>query len=462
GNVHNTNRFGQFPSLSNILQVPKLPNRTGTMRVRRKPRNVARIPSEIFAKDVLPPTAEFKLPQACKRLSTTPQLAYCLSLLNASDSPDGRLRPDAKKWLQTIEEDTDEQERLRAIATNVIKAFKRDELKDAKVIAEVVYLAPVLKKDEFKDLLKIFFRGIEKSALLNTLQVEGLARLIQAANPDYLNPDDLVKILELLSTRLNDVHQQSFHHTHQLTMAVSHVLDAMADTKVTGLDRQEIHEPLSKYLNGLKESSDPFLVYQAAYAYQALLCISDNESVWRSAMWRTNNLVFGLAGVANAVKGLDLTKFIESLEKIQDGLAGTGEIVYAVVTAYVGATSLAGSGQSFRERLKESFDMRNKKVWYSALRGADVLIRNGSLASFKKLVCEAPCRLEVPFQWGVCQRLGDIAANPMWDVDTRQSAVVFLGEIYWYDEVWGKQASIKQWILNILMQLTSTKGAASK
>jgi hypothetical protein len=236
----------------------------------------------------------------------------------------------------------------------------------------------------------------------------------------------------------------------------------MADIKVTGLDREMIHEPLSDYLEGLRGSSDPFLVYQAAYAHQALMCVPDNESVWQSAMRRTKKLGFGVTGIASAVKGLDLTKLIESLEKIQEGVAGAGEIVHVVATAYAGVTSLAESGKSFRECLKESFDERNKRAWYSALQGADVLIRNGSLASFKKLVCEAPCRLEVPFQWGVCQRLGDVAANPMWDADTRQSAVVFLGEIYSYDDVWGQEASIKQWILNILMQLTSTKGATSK
>jgi len=460
-----TSQFAQSSPSSNIVQVvtklPPLPPpfAASSHAVRSVGRPSFTIPSEIFARNVPPPTVEFKLPQAYKRLSTTPQLAYCLGLLNASDSLAGQLGPDAQHWLQAIEKDTEEQERLRTMATDVVRAFKRDELKDAKVIAEVVYLAPVLTKDDFDLLLGMFFWGIEKSALLNTLQVEGLARLIQEANPSYFDADNLVKILQLLSAHLLDVHQQSWYHTHQLTLAISHVLDAMADAKVTGLDRQKIHEPLSNYLNELKGSSDPFLVYQAAYGYQALMCVPDNESMWQSAMRRTGKVISGFAGIASAVKGLDLAKFIENLEKIQEELVGVAEIIQ---TAYEGVTSLAESGQSFLECLKESFDIKSKKAWYSALRGADVLVRNGALASFKKLVCEAPCRLDVPFQWGVCQRLGAIAANPKWDMDSRRGAVAFLGEIYKNDEVWGRQASIKKWILNILMQLESAKGTSSQ
>jgi hypothetical protein len=51
----------------------------------------------------------------------------------------------------------------------------------------------------------------------------------------------------------------------------------------------------------------------------------------------------------------------------------------------------------------------------------------------------------------------------MWDAATRRSAIALLGEIYRDDEMWGQQASVKQWILNILMQLVaSSKGALQR
>jgi hypothetical protein len=293
---------------------------------------------------------------------------------------------------------------------------------------------------------------------LDVHQLEGLAHLIQGAGSNELDTDDLVKLLALFSTRLRETHQQSTHHLYQLTVAVSHVLDAMADASVKGLNRETIHVPLSSYLDELKQSSDPYLVYQAAYAYQALLCVPDDESLWQATLRRTGKVIRGVSGLVSAAKGLDLSGFIEGLGKIQEGLAGAGEIVRVVKTACEGAVSLGESGQGFLECLQEGFSFNRKCAWYTALRGADALIRDGSFVEFKKLVCEASCRRDVAFQWGVCQRLGDVAANSEWNRETRQSAIALLGEIYQDDVTWGYHTNVKQWALSILMQLALVPG----
>jgi hypothetical protein len=425
-------------------------------------RRIIIISKHIFAENIRPPTINFRLPEPGERLSNTRQLVSCLGLLKAAHSPDDILDPAAQKWLQAIEKDTFEQERLHGMAADVIRAFKREEIKDAKVVAEVVCLAPILDKDAFHDLLREFYSGIDTFGLLNIQQLEGLAQLIQGADQDYLSADDLVKILELLSTRLMDTHLQSSQHMHQLTLAVSHILDAMADTKVTDLDRETLHEPLSSYLEVLKKSPDPFLVHQAAYAYQALLCVPDNETTWQAAMRRSENVIQGVSGLVSAVRGLDLNKFIEGLESIHKGVSGASKIVGTVKSMYDRVMVLAKNGQSFLECLKEGFSFEQKRDWYSALRGADTLIRDGELAEFKRLICEAPCRRDLAFQWGVCQRLGEMATNTKWDEVTRQSAIVLLGEIYRNDELWGHHASIKHWILNILMQLSFSDGGSSQ
>jgi len=245
-------------------------------------------------------------------------------------------------------------------------------------------------------------------------------------------------------------------------MAVSHVLDAMAGTGVSDLDRKMLHEPLSSYLGELKKSSDPFLVYQAAYAFQALLCVPDDETTWQSAMRRTGKVIQGVFGLVSATKGLDLDKFIEGIEKIQEGFGRASKTLDAISSTYDKVTSLVTKGEGLVKALKEGFSFECKRDWYSALRGADILIRDGELASFKRLVCEAPCRFDPAFQWGVCQRLGEMATNSEWDETIRQSAVEFLGEIYRNDEAWGQETSVKKWILNILMQLSSSPGGTSQ
>jgi len=415
---------------------------------------IPKIPKDIFPKNLRPPAIPFSPPEPDSRLSDTRQLAQCLGLLQPSIELDDILDPAARTWLQTTKDDPDEKDRLRSLATDVIRAFKRDEFKDSKAVTEVMYLAPVLEKDDYRYLVKEFISGIDGSLLLDIHQLEGLAHLIQGAGTGYLETDDLVKILNLLSTRLRETHPQSTNHQYQLTVAVSHVLDAMADANVSGLDREKIHEPLSSYLDGLKGSSDAYLVYQAAYAYQALLCVPDDETLWQATLRRTGKVIQGVSGLVSAVKGLDLNGFIRGLGNIQEGIAGASEIVHVVKDAYDGAKSLAESGKGFFECLREGFSFERKCAWYTALQGADTLIREGQFAGLKRLVCEAPCRLDAAFQWGVCQQLGQVAASSVWDAETRQSAVSFLVEIYENDKEWGHQASVKQWVVNVLMQLS--------
>jgi hypothetical protein len=109
---------------------------------------------------------------------------------------------------------------------------------NAKSVAEVVPLAPVLKRDDFRYLVKEFYSEIDQSGLLDMPPTRGTC---SSTGPDDLDSDDLVKILTLLSTGLRDIHQQSA----QQTMAVSHVLDDMTDAAVKRLNLETVHASLS-------------------------------------------------------------------------------------------------------------------------------------------------------------------------------------------------------------------------
>ncbi|KAF9344244.1 hypothetical protein BGX34_005850, partial [Mortierella sp. NVP85] len=354
------------------------------------------------------------------------------------------------------EKDTDEQDRLKILATNVVRAFQREEIKDDKAVAEVICLAPVLEKNEFQYLLRELCKSIDTSILLDVHQLDGIAQLMHCADPGFLDSDDLVKILELLSNRLRNTHSQSSNHMYQLTMAVSRVLDAMADTKVKGLDREKLHEPLTLYLSEIKDVSDPYLVYQAAYAYQALLYVPDDETLWQATLRRTGKVIQGVAGLVSAVKGLDLNGFMDGLKDIQHGVSGAVGVFQLAKSTFDGVKSLSDGGKNFVECMKEGLGVKRKLTWYPALRGAESLLRSGQLANFKRLVCEAPCRLDPAFQWGVCQLLGEVAADSTWDAKTRGGAIMFLGEMYSDRTVWGDQPNVKEWILVILIKLGSS------
>jgi hypothetical protein len=337
----------------------------------------------------------------------------------------------------------------------LIRTFTRDEIQDKKAITEVLFLAPVLGEDDFRFLLRQFFQTIEGSPILDIGALKGLAQLLQSASsPAHLHAQDLINILGLISTRLQETHEQSHDHIFELTVAVSSVLDAMADTKVSGLKRESLHEPLLTFLGGLQSSSDLHLKYYASYAFQALLCVPDDESPWQATVRRTTKVVKGISGLVSAVKGLDLSGFLAGLQSIQEGFEGVEQVIKMTKTAYEGVSAVYEGEQDLLACLKDGLTFSHKRAWYSALRGADALIDGGELAKFRILVCEAVCRRELAFQWGICQRLAYLAVNPLWGIETRQGAVRFLEEIYRGDIVWGQLPPIKTYILDILKQLS--------
>ena len=170
--------------------------------------NIAFLPSisafsGVFTKDYPPPLNPCKLPGPDERLISTQQLTLCLGLLQSSPLPDGgTLTPSARTWLNITENNFDEQERLKAMATDLIRAYTRDELKDTKVTTEVVCLAPVLEKEDYRILLSQLVDRIKGSLLLDVQALEGLTQLLKGASPGYLDADDLVRILKLLNTSL--------------------------------------------------------------------------------------------------------------------------------------------------------------------------------------------------------------------------------------------------------------------
>ncbi|KAI8359533.1 hypothetical protein B0O80DRAFT_484544, partial [Mortierella sp. GBAus27b] len=128
-----------------VSTVDTLPIQSSPSDYKRKRQSVIAIVSpSIFTENLRPPTVVTQLPDSDGRLISTPQLACCLGLLKNSHSIDDVLEPAARIWLQATENDEDEQERLKGLSMDVIRMFKKEEIKDAKVVAEVVCLGPVL------------------------------------------------------------------------------------------------------------------------------------------------------------------------------------------------------------------------------------------------------------------------------------------------------------------------------
>ncbi|KAF9994101.1 hypothetical protein BGZ80_007920, partial [Entomortierella chlamydospora] len=108
----------------------------------------------IFTKDVTPPTVKLILPEIGGRITSTLQLAYCISLLHSSLVSNEGLNETEYDWTQAMVNNPDEQARLHAMATDIIRAFVRDELKRPDIVMEATNLAAVLEHNEFRKLLQ--------------------------------------------------------------------------------------------------------------------------------------------------------------------------------------------------------------------------------------------------------------------------------------------------------------------
>ncbi|KAG0300300.1 hypothetical protein BGZ98_009300, partial [Dissophora globulifera] len=397
--------------------------------------NLELVPANIFGKDYHPRLLQITLPKPDEDLIDTPQLAFCLALLQASPSPDDSLDEPTRIWLYKTKANDEEQERLKTLTADLLLEFKRSGLGDDKRTAEIAYIAPVLESNSFRSLLGIFVNDLKDSALLPVHALEGLDRVIKCAAPGSMDPDDLIKILEHLNLCLQRTHTQSSDHVYRLTRTVSHILDAMVDDDIKDLDRVKLHTPLLLYSKELQRNTDPYMVFQAAYAFQALLRVPDDEQPWQKVLRHTGTVVRGAARLFSAAKAFNVNDFIDT---VQGGLEVAGQILEAVGDTYEDFSALKENGQELREVLKTSFN--RKRHWYTMLRGIDTLLQNGELTKVKTLIFDAPCRRELAFQWGVCQRLGNLAVDPIWDADSQEGAVAFLGEIYRNDAFWGREA----------------------
>ncbi|KAF9387641.1 hypothetical protein BGX21_000498 [Mortierella sp. AD011] len=388
----------------------------------------------IFASEATPPVTKHQLPRVGDRIKDTYQLAYCLDLMDTTSSY--RLDPDQAEqdWLSSINNAPHEKGRLQALASDIVRTFIRDGIKDSDAVKEIVYLAPVLEHEDFRRLLHTIVDGIKNSLLQDSYLLDGLAQMLRNSSLMHLDVNDLVKILKLLSEKLQDTHWESAHRYHSV-LTISRALDVMMDTKAKGAHSEGLRSPLLGFLKELRWNTDPYLAFQSAYAYQALLYIPDDESTMQEALRRTGKVVQGISGIMSAVKAVDINRFVAGLGRIQNGLA------------------LVEGGQSFIECIKESFSSERKSVWYPALRGLDIFIQEGQFTEFETLARVAPCRKHPLFQWGVCQRLGEIANNPFWDTSICNCAIRFLLEIYKDDAAWNPQLTVKQWILYVLNQL---------
>ncbi|KAK3844630.1 MAG: hypothetical protein J3R72DRAFT_419160 [Linnemannia gamsii] len=371
-----------------------------------------------FAQNIDPPSFSTKLPIPGDRYGSTAQLAFCNDLLRrhfettaTSATTAKSLSPVQQALVQPFLQNAEVPSHVLRLIRKVVDEFIASP-KSAESILEVVLLGPGLDRDDYRRLLNSLITEFEGATWLSTEQLQGMVHMVECAGSFYLVADDLVRILAILRTRLKNTHQQSDDYTYYLVLTISRVVDMMVEGKVKEMSRVTEYEPLSTLLKGLSRDPDMCLKHQATYALQGLLHISFDESRRDFVLQHAGNITMGLLGVASVCKLSvgEVKDGVEQLFKVADELQDVGS------KATEGMQSLLGSCEDMLMGIKGSIRSGGHKVWYTALREAQEHIQKGQLADFNHLVFQAPCSREVEFQWGISQLLGEIAIDPLWDM----------------------------------------------
>ncbi|KAF9916473.1 hypothetical protein FBU30_001329, partial [Linnemannia zychae] len=395
-----------------------------------------------FDKDVNPLTFDMpSFPSPNCHLQDTRQLGVCLTLLNATNLSEDNLSQEERKWLLATRSNKNEIERLKKIANDVVGAFIKADIKDSEVIAEVIPLAFNLERSLHRRLLNSLIDVIDQSTLLDVDSLDGLAQIIQSADPGFINSDDLVSILRVLNNRLQKVHSEAVTHRYCLVFLISRVLDAMAAANVGDVDRINLHDPLASLLDMSKSNTDPYLSFQVEYATQALLNVSNDEKPWHAGFRRLWLTVSIGASFAKVPDPKEIKSMLEGLEKLYN--EGRRDFITL-------KEAINGKG-----RIEFTFKdgLQFKSIWYRAFRTAELYIQTGKLTYFEEFVLNTQCRDDRMFQVGVCQLLGQFVVDTRWELKTRQSAVAFIKALYQNETIWTLHDDTKQVIYDILFNL---------
>ncbi|KAG0064172.1 hypothetical protein BGZ89_009311 [Linnemannia elongata] len=458
------------------------------------PLAMAKSISDIFLENLPKPVIKNDLPALLDRIEVTQQLVYCCRLLIESQdiiSPTGAAGegqteesaadlqessrtelqdsgvngPQAwepneteRAWIRAIDQDSIRQDRLRWLVTKVVQEFAKDDIKGSASIKEVVILGPVLDRDTYRSLLSCFIAKFEQYTILDVTLLQGLVQLVECAPPGYLEDDDLVRTLAVLRQRLNGTHRPSSELMYQILIAICRLLDVMVNSSVKGVSRLGQHQPLVEALTELKDTDDPILRFQVDYALQACQYIPDDESILQAVLRFSGGLTMAALGAAS-VCNLDPANLFNSLDTLRQSTGQAYEVTKLILEGLEASQKgRFGAMQSLLHGLRRGA----KHEWYLTLLAARTFVREGRLAEFNQTVYEAKCRDERDFQLGICQILGEIAMDVLWDPLTRQHAVDFLGALYTTPPGWKQHMAVKQWVHAIFAQLLKLPDADIK
>lgn len=291
---------------------------------------------------------------------------------------------------------------------------------------EAAMLSSVVTDNQYRHLVTSFantiIRGTTDGTILDPELLTCFAFVLRYA-PHTLSAEThmLGAVLKSLQTRLEKAQRQSEPEVqYQVTSIMSIVLDAMVDVKVSGIDRETLHEPLSQQLEGMAKHQNPRLAQAASYAYQALRGVPDNEGPFELFQRQSWNLIQILAKTAGAVSSMDPAKALDATSNAMEFLSLFKTVVNALQDLYE-------SSHDLQQLVRNMAGLSSQKSWYWALRYSNVMISSGAFEMLQAFLQQINYHEQELLWCGVYAQLEQ--AWDAGDVDQKERIVAFLSSI---------------------------------
>ncbi|PYI18655.1 hypothetical protein BO99DRAFT_474158 [Aspergillus violaceofuscus CBS 115571] len=270
---------------------------------------------------------------------------------------------------------------------------------------EASRLTPATNERQYHQLTQVFRRAIvdnaDKGSALDLDLLPSFVHVLRHC-PEGHPRDGLFTTIEGLRERLKwAVWENVLAAQYSLCHTLGALLDVAVDIKAAGIDKETLRDPLIEQLAGLKDHDEPRLAQAAAYAYEALQGISDNQGPW-DIFWSNSGKVIAVAAkTAGAVStmnpeklldaGPDLMELLEFFKRVYDG---GRELVEAMKTI----------DEVFVENMRR---LPHQRLWYGILRYTGMLISAGgnSFDTLEHILSKVPCGDSWQFWCGLYAQL---------------------------------------------------------
>ena len=293
--------------------------------------------------------------------------------------------------LKSPDYDGKEKKVLRAICQNMIAAFKDNPR--SIYVSEATALSSIAKEnhESLTELVRAFANAIIKGTADGNIKdpqlLGAFAHVLWHIRDASSVRSSLGTVLDSLLARLKKARQQAeLDSQYHLVLCLSAVLDAMVETRFSGIGRESLHQPLQKELKDLRGHEELRLAQAAAYAYQALLGVSDNEGPYQ-ALWRSvREGITMAANVTGAVLAKDPARLLESLPDPNSIL----DSIQKFFERAENAVEVAKDPYAAGHRIEIMKNLSRQKGWYTTLRYTDMLLQSKALKMLKLFIQQVP------------------------------------------------------------------------